>query len=44
VVETGHAAHLVLLEANPLEDIRITREIGAVVLAGKKQVNNCGRG
>jgi hypothetical protein len=35
VVETGHAAHLVLLEANPLEDIRITREIGAVVLAGK---------
>ena len=35
VVETGHAADLVLLEANPLEDIRITREIGAVVLAGK---------
>ena len=35
VVETGHAADLVLLEANPLEDIRNTREIAAVVLAGK---------
>jgi hypothetical protein len=35
VVETGRAADLVLLEANPLEDIRNTREIAAVVLAGK---------
>ena len=35
VVETGHAADLVLLEANPLEDIRNTREIAAVVVAGQ---------
>ncbi len=35
VVETGHAADLVLLEANPLEDIRNTRKIAAVVVAGK---------
>ncbi len=35
VVETGHAADLVLLEANPMEDIRNTRKIAAVVMAGK---------
>jgi len=35
VLETGHAADLVLLEANPLEDIRNTRKIAAVVKAGK---------
>ena len=35
VVETGHAADLVLLEANPLEDIRNTRKIAAVVVAGR---------
>src|SRR5260370_547982 len=35
VVETGHAADLVLLEANPLEDIRNTRKIAAVIMAGK---------
>jgi N-acetylglucosamine-6-phosphate deacetylase len=35
VVETGHAADLVLLEANPLKDIRNTRKIAAVVVAGK---------
>jgi len=35
VVETGHVADLVLLEANPLEDIRNTRTIAAVVVAGK---------
>ncbi len=35
MVETGHAADLVLLEANPLEDIRNTREIASVVVAGK---------
>ena len=35
VVEAGHSADLVLLEANPLEDIRNTREIAAVVIAGK---------
>ncbi len=35
VVETGHAADLVLLQANPLEDIRNTRKIAAVVVAGK---------
>ena len=35
VVETGHMADLVLLEANPLADIRNTRKIAAVVLAGR---------
>ncbi len=35
VVESGHAADLVLLEANPLQDIRNTRRISAVVLEGK---------
>ena len=35
VLETGHAADLVLLEANPLEDIRNTRKIAAVVKTGK---------
>jgi Amidohydrolase family len=34
VVEMGHAADLVLLEANPLEDIRNTRRIAAVVMNG----------
>ena len=34
-VESGHAADLVLLEANPLEDIRNTRGIAAVILGGK---------
>jgi hypothetical protein len=35
VVEAGHVADLVLLEANPLEDIRNTRKIAAVVMGGK---------
>lgn len=35
VVEAGHAADLVLLEANPLEDIRNTSRIAAVISAGK---------
>lgn len=35
VVEPEHSADLVLLEANPLEDIRNTREIFGVVAAGK---------
>jgi imidazolonepropionase-like amidohydrolase len=35
VVESGHVADLVLLEANPLEDIRNTRKIAAVVMSGK---------
>ncbi|HEV2731222.1 MAG TPA: amidohydrolase family protein [Terriglobales bacterium] len=35
VVESGHAADLVLLEANPLEDIRNTRKIAAVMMGGK---------
>jgi imidazolonepropionase-like amidohydrolase len=35
VGETGHMADLVLLEANPLEDIRNTRNIAAVVIDGK---------
>jgi hypothetical protein len=35
VVEAGRAADLVLLEANPLKNIRNTREISAVVLGGK---------
>jgi len=34
-IEKGHAADLVLLEANPLEDIRNTRKIAAVILGGK---------
>ena len=34
-IEKGHAADMVLLEANPLEDIRNTRKISAVVFAGK---------
>ena len=35
VVEPGHAADLVLLDANPLEDIGNTRKISAVILGGK---------
>jgi hypothetical protein len=35
VVEPNHVADLVLLEANPLEDIRNTRKISAVILGGK---------
>ncbi|HSS96017.1 MAG TPA: amidohydrolase family protein [Terriglobales bacterium] len=34
-IEAGHAADLVLLEANPLEDIHNTRKIAAVILGGK---------
>jgi imidazolonepropionase-like amidohydrolase len=34
-VEEGKSADLVLLEANPLEDIRNTRKISAVVMRGK---------
>ncbi|MBL8179819.1 MAG: amidohydrolase family protein [Bryobacterales bacterium] len=34
-IEKGRAADLVLLEANPLEDIRNTRRIAAVVLRGR---------
>jgi hypothetical protein len=34
-VEVGKVADLVLLDANPLDDIRNTRRISAVVLAGK---------
>ena len=34
-VESGKIANLVLLDANPLEDIRNTRKIRAVVLNGK---------
>ncbi|MDQ4121883.1 MAG: amidohydrolase family protein [Acidobacteriota bacterium] len=34
-VEKGKIANLVLLEANPLENIRNTQKIGAVVLNGK---------
>jgi hypothetical protein len=34
-VQAGKIADLVLLEANPLEDIRNTQKINAVVLAGK---------
>lgn len=34
-LEKGHAADMVLLEANPLEDISNTRKISAVVLAGR---------
>jgi len=35
VIEQGHAADLVLLEANPLIDIHNTHKIVAVVLKGK---------
>jgi imidazolonepropionase-like amidohydrolase len=34
VVEPGHAADLVLLDANPLEDIRNTRRVAGVVMNG----------
>src|SRR5688572_87712 len=34
-VEEGKKADLVLLDANPLEDIRNTRKIAAVVVGGK---------
>jgi imidazolonepropionase-like amidohydrolase len=34
-VETGRIADLVLLDANPLEDIRNTRRIAAVVANGR---------
>jgi imidazolonepropionase-like amidohydrolase len=34
-VQTGKLANLLLLDANPLEDIRNTRKIDAVVLRGK---------
>ena len=35
VVEADHAADLVLLDSNPLEDIRNTRKIAAVVFSGR---------
>ncbi|HET7440812.1 MAG TPA: amidohydrolase family protein [Terriglobales bacterium] len=35
VLEPGHVADIVLLDANPLEDIRNTRKISAVVLGGR---------
>jgi hypothetical protein len=35
VIEPGHFADMVLLEANPLDDIHNTRRISAVVLRGK---------
>jgi imidazolonepropionase-like amidohydrolase len=35
VIEKGHIADLVLLNANPLEDIRNTQKIAAVVFGGK---------
>jgi len=34
-IEKGHTADLVLLEANPLEDIHNTRKIAAVIFGGK---------
>ena len=35
IIEQGHVADLVLLDANPLIDIRNTRKISAVVLGGR---------
>jgi len=35
VIEDGHAADLVLLEADPLREIGNTRKISAVIIAGK---------
>ena len=35
VAETGHTADLVLLDANPLQDIRNTRKIFGVVVGGR---------
>jgi imidazolonepropionase-like amidohydrolase len=35
VIETGMLADLVLLEADPLEDIRHVRRVAAVVLRGR---------
>lgn len=35
VIEPGHRADLVLLDANPLQDIAATRKIDAVVLRGR---------
>jgi hypothetical protein len=35
VVEPNHVADMVLLDGNPLEDIRNTRKISAVILGGK---------
>ncbi len=35
LVEVDHAADLVLLDANPLDDIRNTRKIAAVMVGGK---------
>jgi imidazolonepropionase-like amidohydrolase len=34
-IEQGKLADLVLLEANPLEDIRNTQKIAAVIIDGK---------
>jgi len=34
-IEKGKLADLVLLDANPLEDIKNTRKIAAVVLSGR---------
>jgi imidazolonepropionase-like amidohydrolase len=34
-IQVGRTADLVVLDANPLEDIRHTRKINAVVLGGK---------
>ena len=34
-VATGYAADLILLDANPLKDIRNTSKINAVVLRGR---------
>ncbi|HUK49119.1 MAG TPA: amidohydrolase family protein [Terriglobales bacterium] len=35
VVEAGHIADLVLFDGNPLEDIRNTRKVNAVILRGR---------
>jgi imidazolonepropionase-like amidohydrolase len=35
VIEPGRVADMVLLDANPLDDIRNTRRISAVILGGK---------